>query len=147
MQPLRRVDPHQDRAAYRQIADDLREQITSGLIDSGSLLPSEERIGQMYGTGRLTARQAVRVLRDEGLLVAETGIGIRVVESMEARVVEVGPGDEITWRIATADDRDAGVAEGTPLAVISHPGQPERLHPTAQLKIRVTDPSDSHIAT
>lgn len=137
MRPTRRVDPNSDRPAYRQIADDLRKQIASGTIDGGTLLPSEERLGQQYGTSRLTARQAVRVLRDEGLLVAETGVGIRVAESMEARVIEVVPGDEITWRNATADDE--GVAEGTPLVVISHPGQADRALPTAQLKIRVTD--------
>ncbi|ROT33800.1 GntR family transcriptional regulator [Micromonospora sp. HM5-17] len=39
-------------AAYRQLADLLRAEITSGRIGPGQLLPYEGRLQQEYGVGR-----------------------------------------------------------------------------------------------
>jgi GntR family transcriptional regulator len=74
----RPIDPTSDRAVYRQIADDLRESIRDGTYPEGSALPSESALAETYGVTRMTARQAVDVLKAEGLVRSEHGRGVFV---------------------------------------------------------------------
>jgi GntR family transcriptional regulator len=74
------VDPRSDRPKFRQIADDLREQIRSGELAAGSLLPSEAALVERYGTSQGTVRKALGVLRAEGLTVPQSGKGVFVKE-------------------------------------------------------------------
>ena len=67
------VDPLNPTPLYIQLADILREMITSGELPPRSPLPSESSLQQEQGVSRGTARLAVRVLRDEGLVVTITG--------------------------------------------------------------------------
>jgi GntR family transcriptional regulator len=53
---------------YQQIASILRELITSGELIKDQALPSESYLVQEYGISRASARHAVAVLRDEGLV-------------------------------------------------------------------------------
>ena len=62
--------------AYIQIADELRQEI--GLMGEGERLPSETVLVRRFGVARMTVRQAIRVLRDEGLVEAEQGRGVFV---------------------------------------------------------------------
>lgn len=72
------LDPTSDRAVFRQIADHLRDAITSGRLGEGSQLPSEAQMIEHYGVTRMTARQALGVLKAEGLVVAQHGKGVFV---------------------------------------------------------------------
>jgi GntR family transcriptional regulator len=63
---------------FRQIADHLREAIASGRLGEGDQLPSEAQMMEHYGVTRMTARQALGVLKAEGLVVAEHGRGVFV---------------------------------------------------------------------
>lgn len=56
------------KAASDQVADQLREEIISGAIISGTSLVETE-IATGYGVSRNTVREAVRQLRSEGLIV------------------------------------------------------------------------------
>jgi GntR family transcriptional regulator len=60
---------------YRQLADILREMITSGQLEPRSLLPSESYLQQEHGVSRGTVRTAMGILRDEGLVVTISGRG------------------------------------------------------------------------
>jgi GntR family transcriptional regulator len=73
-----RVDPASDRAVYRQIADHLRTAIARGRVREGEKLPSESQLMEHYGVTRVTIRNALRVLQDEGLVIAEHGRGVYV---------------------------------------------------------------------
>lgn len=53
---------------YLQLASILRELITSGELAKDQVLPSESYLVQQYGISRASARHAVAVLRDEGLV-------------------------------------------------------------------------------
>ncbi|MFD8595438.1 winged helix-turn-helix domain-containing protein [Kitasatospora sp. NPDC059646] len=53
---------------YMQVADDIAAQITAGRLKSGAMLPSERDIAALYGVAYLTARRAVKELRDRGLV-------------------------------------------------------------------------------
>ncbi|MBA3852294.1 MAG: GntR family transcriptional regulator, partial [Chloroflexi bacterium] len=52
------IDPTSDRAAYRQIADRLREAVLRGDLESGAQLPSERALMEDYKAARGTVRQA-----------------------------------------------------------------------------------------
>jgi DNA-binding FadR family transcriptional regulator len=57
------------------IADDLRGQILARDLADGAMLPSEAELTARYAVTRVTAGRAVRVLRDEGLVVHRHGVG------------------------------------------------------------------------
>jgi len=75
---LRDLDPADDRPVYRRIADALREAIESGELAPGDKLPSETELTARYGVAGGTVRQALGVLRGEGIVVAEHGRGVFV---------------------------------------------------------------------
>ncbi len=72
------IDPASDRAVYRQIADHLRASVVRGRLHAGDQLPSESQLMEHYGVARMTIRNALRVLQDEGLITAEHGRGVYV---------------------------------------------------------------------
>jgi GntR family transcriptional regulator len=69
------LDPSSDRPAYRQIADQLRAAIASRMLAEGAQLPSETALIEQYGVARGTVRQAIALLRSEGVVVADHGRG------------------------------------------------------------------------
>ncbi len=72
------IDHASDRAVYRQIADQLRAAVAKGGLREGEQLPSETQLMEHYGVARMTVRNALRILQDEGLTTAEHGRGVYV---------------------------------------------------------------------
>ncbi|MET9824290.1 GntR family transcriptional regulator [Streptomyces sp. NPDC006349] len=68
------------RPKYQRIADTLREGIRSGEYGPGDRLPGENDLMVTHGVARMTARQALSVLRDEGVAEARKGAGVFVRE-------------------------------------------------------------------
>ncbi|MFH8975952.1 GntR family transcriptional regulator [Streptomyces sp. NPDC017890] len=66
------------RPKYQRIADTLREAIQSGEYGPGDRLPGENDLMAVHGVARMTARQALSVLRDEGVAEARKGAGVFV---------------------------------------------------------------------
>ncbi|MFZ4246115.1 GntR family transcriptional regulator [Streptomyces griseoincarnatus] len=66
------------RPKYQRIADSLREAIRSGEYGPGDRLPGENDLMAAHGVARMTARQAIGVLRDEGIAEARKGAGVFV---------------------------------------------------------------------
>lgn len=83
--PLGQVDKSSDRSAFLQIADQLRSAVQSGEFAAGVAVPSEARLMEHYGVARMTVRQAVQVLKAEGVLVAHHGLGVFVREKPPVR--------------------------------------------------------------
>ena len=63
------------RPPSRRIADQLREQIVQGGLKPGDRLPSERELAALHGAARNTAREAITILRNEGLVDAQHGRG------------------------------------------------------------------------
>ncbi|WP_102935013.1 GntR family transcriptional regulator [Streptomyces malaysiensis] len=72
------LDPTSDRAVFRQIADALREAIDKGRYREGDKLPSETDLVDHFGVSRMTVRNALSLLQQEGLAVSEHGKGVFV---------------------------------------------------------------------
>ncbi|MFC3899991.1 GntR family transcriptional regulator [Aliicoccus persicus] len=66
---------------YRNIADDLRQQIKDGVYNEGDKLPSERHLCEHYEASRITIRQALELLEQEQLVVRRHGKGTFVLPS------------------------------------------------------------------
>jgi GntR family transcriptional regulator len=76
-----RFDPRGPELVYMQIADDIAGQIGRGELEPGARLPSEADLAEHYGAAKMTARRAVRELRERGLVRTVIGKGSYVRES------------------------------------------------------------------
>ncbi|MEH0933391.1 winged helix-turn-helix domain-containing protein [Micromonospora sp. CPCC 205558] len=113
------IDPSADRAVFRQLADLLRDRITSGDIAPGASLPSELRLAQEHGLSRTSVRQAIAILRSEGLVIVEPprGTFVRAIEPTET--VKLLKGDTASARMPTpAERRELEIGEGVPVLVV-----------------------------
>jgi len=66
---------------YVQIRESLREGINQGLLKRGQRLLSEEELAEQYGVSRVTVRQAIGDLIDDGLLYRTHGVGTFVART------------------------------------------------------------------
>jgi GntR family transcriptional regulator len=71
--------------SYREIAADLRQQISDGRYLPGDKLPMLTKLQEQYGAGYQTVRSAISLLEQEGLVVAVRRRGTIVRERPERR--------------------------------------------------------------
>ncbi|MEU5833962.1 MULTISPECIES: GntR family transcriptional regulator [Streptomyces] len=74
--------PHDTRPPYQQAADEIRKEIKSGRLKPGEQLPSHRELQERFGVANMTARSALRVLRDEGLIYTVQGRGSYVADAV-----------------------------------------------------------------
>src|SRR5690349_7065244 len=74
---------------YRQIAEQLREQIQSGRLAPGKQLPTEGELRDQYGASRNTVRDAIKWLISLGLVETRPGQGTFVVEGVDPFVTDL----------------------------------------------------------
>ena len=76
---MREVATNPDKEhASRTIERDLRRKIESGELAVGDKLPSERNLAEQYGVARNTAREAIRLLAEQGLVTIRHGSGVTV---------------------------------------------------------------------
>jgi GntR family transcriptional regulator len=63
---------------YYKIEQDFKKKIETGTYKVGDLLPSERELIEMYGVSRLTAREAINRLVNDGLVIKIQGKGTYV---------------------------------------------------------------------
>jgi GntR family transcriptional regulator len=81
------INPRAAEPPYRQIAAWLRARIEAGEFRPGlDPLPSEKDLVGLFGVARDTARRAVQVLRDEGLVVTVPQRGTYVPRPEDRKV-------------------------------------------------------------
>lgn len=66
---------------YHQLKEILRERIRSGEWKPGDLIPSERELSENYSISRMTARQAITDLVNEGVFYREQGKGTFVTRN------------------------------------------------------------------
>lgn len=72
------IDPQAPK--YARIANALRTRVQSGELRAGDRLPAETALADEFATSVLTVRQAMSVLRAEGVIESRQGIGTFVRE-------------------------------------------------------------------
>lgn len=130
---------------YYQLKTLIQNRIASGEYPIGTRLPSERELCEMYEISRMTVRQAINDLVNEGRLMREQGRGTFVAkpkieqglfalssftEEMKRR--NMTPGAKLLdFRVTTAEGRAAerlGVAEG------------EQIHEVTRLRLADNEP-------
>ncbi|MFF8728915.1 GntR family transcriptional regulator [Streptomyces sp. NPDC015171] len=79
--PERSENPHAPRAPYMDVLDALTEEIKGKR--PGDPISSEAELCERHGVARETARRAVRILREKGLIETRWGKGSFVAGSVE----------------------------------------------------------------
>jgi GntR family transcriptional regulator len=65
---------------YHQVEINLRHRIKSSEFKVGDIIPSEEALGKEYNVSRITVRQAMAKLEEDGLIKRQRGKGTFVVK-------------------------------------------------------------------
>ncbi|MEU0370026.1 SCO5717 family growth-regulating ATPase [Streptomyces sp. NPDC006283] len=79
MSPAQESKPDR-RPPYQHAADELRRDILKGRIKPGEQMPSIRELQDRFGVANMTARSALNVLRDEGLIYTIHGRGSFVAD-------------------------------------------------------------------
>ncbi|WP_443083857.1 GntR family transcriptional regulator [Verrucosispora sp. WMMA2121] len=95
--------PHYGQPRYRAIADELRNRIEGGIIPPGTLLPAESKLTAEFRASRGTIRQAIAILREEGLTATEHGRGTYVKTDMRSSSAHRQTGSDVQQSIISAD--------------------------------------------
>lgn len=66
---------------YLELATSLRKAISDGELDIGAQLPTEHQLCKKHDVSRHTARAALQVLEDAGLIERRPGLGTRVIST------------------------------------------------------------------
>lgn len=114
-----------DGPGYRQVTDDLRAQIRSGKLPAGTRLQSLAELSAHYGVSRDVAREAIGVLRAEGLIETKQGSGTFV--RTFARIARVSPARlaRAQWGSGKAiQDLDTGRRWRTVDIIVAQPPAP-----------------------
>ena len=77
---VRYLDKNSSTPLYRQLANRLEAQIKNGEYQAGDRLPSERELSELLNVSRITARQAIVSLEEDGLIYREQGRGTFVAE-------------------------------------------------------------------
>ena len=73
---------------YEQIADTLEQDIIRNRL-VGDRLPSEQQLSDSYGVSRTVIREALKLLRERGLIDSKTGSGAYITKPEEQNLSEV----------------------------------------------------------
>ncbi len=65
---------------YEQIVQQIEESILKGALKPGDQLPAERELAQRFGVSRTAVREAVKALREKGLVEAFTGRGTFITD-------------------------------------------------------------------
>lgn len=84
------LDHDDPRPPYQQLSQILRAAILTKKLAPGDQLPSGAELAERYGVARQTVQQAIRLLRDDGLVVSHQGKGV-FVRQRTARPVGIRP--------------------------------------------------------
>ena len=115
---------------YYQLKEIIRDMIEKDELEAGQVIPPERKLCERYGVSRMTARQAVMELVNEGLLYRVQGLGTFVAEAK----VHQGTGRLTSF---TEDMRERGMEASSEVLGVEQ----ERAGPVVARKLRI-DPGD-----
>ncbi|MFD6275053.1 GntR family transcriptional regulator [Streptomyces sp. NPDC060209] len=76
--PAEKTPQDRGQPAFQRIAAELRAMILDGTLSSGQKVPSEMELKERHGVSKMTARNALVSLRDQGVLESRHGKGFFV---------------------------------------------------------------------
>ena len=125
---------------YLQLADALRDRITSHEFGPGDQLPAEDDLAHHYGVGKDTLRDAFAVLRNQGLIVTRRGYRAVVVEPVETETLTLEPGQRVSARMPTPEERERlELPDGVPVLLVLNPDGSGDIYPGNQVIAEAPD--------
>lgn len=119
----------------RQLADLYRARIRGGDLAHGTRLPAEKRIAQEHDVGLDLVRDALAILRSEGLIETVPRYGSRV-RRPQRRTVRVQRGSRVrVWMPSPEEQREYGLPEGVPLLELTHPSGRREYFPADEVDL------------
>ncbi len=104
---------------YRHVAEQLRARIMAGELPPGTQLPTEPELMVTYDVSRHTVREALALLRADGLVAPRQGAGTYVRELHPLTTVQLRAEIQVTARMPTPDERARWeLDEGVPVLVV-----------------------------
>ena len=94
------TDPNGDQPIYEQIKLQIKEQIVSGTLPAGTMLPSIRMLAKELKIGIITAKRAYDDLTAEGFTVSVAGKGVFVADTDKQKLSAAGM-EELKKNIAT----------------------------------------------
>jgi GntR family transcriptional regulator len=133
---------------YRQIAEDLRGQIESGVLKPGRQLRSEGEFKEHYGASRNTVRDAIKLLTTLGLVETRPGQGTFVVKKMDPFVTTLTDdptgGVERVTQYGEVDQYHSEVRDQQRIPAMTDP-QVEILKASGIIAAQLAIPEGSHV--
>ncbi len=71
----------QSERLYEQIVGQIEHRILTGELKVGDQLPAERELAQQFGVSRTAVREAIKALREKGLVQAQPGRGTFITDS------------------------------------------------------------------
>ncbi|MFA9477435.1 GntR family transcriptional regulator [Phycisphaerales bacterium AB-hyl4] len=114
------------KVASHRVAQVIRRQILHGEYGIGQQLPTEQMLCEKFGVSRVTVREGLRILQDQGLIQRRRGSGSRVAAQPQRHIPLVHGGyfdsvwpylDELERRVKTMRWVDAPPAIATAMSI------------------------------
>jgi GntR family transcriptional regulator len=80
------INENDNRPIYQQLAGQVREQISKGILTPGDTLPSVRELSDSLGVNMHTVRRAYLLLRDQGIIDLRLGRKARIASRNRAPV-------------------------------------------------------------
>jgi GntR family transcriptional regulator len=99
------IDHHSGIPIYRQIVDQVRDQIMAGRLDEGDQLMSVREVSAILRVNPMTVSKAYSAMEAEGLLERRRGIGLfvaRILSRKKAQSKEAAMESILAKAVATA---------------------------------------------
>ncbi|MFE9662974.1 UTRA domain-containing protein [Streptomyces sp. NPDC005955] len=112
--PETHEDTFDRRPLHERIAADLRDEIMSGVLAPATNLPSTQRLKERFEASNATVQKALRILKDERLVIGRAGSGVTVREHRQEtiRPADFGrpadPGKPYPWLAEAAERGRSG---------------------------------------
>lgn len=114
---------------YRQIAEDLRDEIESGTLGRGQQLRTEGELQEHYGASRNTIRDAIKWLTNLGLVETRPGQGTFVVQEIDPFVTTL------------TEDPQSGLGGGEGTSYLSEVSERNREPSVSPLQVEIQEAS------
>ena len=100
---------------FEQIVQQVEDSILKGQLKPGDQLPAERELAQRFGVSRTAVREAVKTLREKGLVEAYSGRGTFVTNGTSQAIrqsLDLDDPDQPAGRLGASGGVAAGVGAG-----------------------------------
>lgn len=104
---------------YLQVADDIRSKIAAGRLNVNDEIPSTAQLAEQHGVSIGVVRAAVRLLKDEGLLVGQSGKAVYVRATPETAAAEAAALKTVDEQLAELREEVHTLTKQPPAEVIA----------------------------